>query len=369
MSNSPNRIHSKAITLGILKAVGVLVAVAVVLWFLYKIQSVLVYIAFAAVISLMGRPLVVFFKRRLHFRNTIAVICTLFIITILFLSIFTLFIPIVIEQAQLIGEINIENVGDDLDQLNNQISEFFGINRLSFVELVKQSDLVNFINFRSIPDMVNSFLNIFGSVMLGIFSILFISFFFLKDSQILEGSLLAFAQQGDEGKFRTAFNKIKDLLSRYFVGLLLQITIIFVLYTILLLVFGINNAIAIALIAAIFNIIPYIGPLVGGMFIIVLATTSNLGMDFSTVIFPKLVYIVIGYMIVQLVDNFFNQPIIFGNSVKSHPLEIFLVIIIGGLLFGIGGMIVAIPAYTSLKVIAKEFWSEYKIVAKLTKDL
>ena len=362
-------ITSKTIAFGILKAIGILAGIALLLYFLYKIQSVLIYLAFAAVISLMGRPLAVFLKKRLRFNDTSAAVVTLLIIGLIFTGFFTLFIPIVVEQAQVVGDINIENFGDDLEQLNTQISDYFRIDEISFIELLKRSDLIDSINFRSIPDAINSFLGIFGSVLIGIFSILFISFFFLKDSKLLENSLVALGPKDDEMRFRNAFNKIKRLLSRYFVGLLLQITIIFVLYTILLLIFGIKNAIAIALIAAIFNVIPYIGPLAGGIFIIILATTSNLGMDFSTFILPKLIYIMAGYLFVQLIDNFINQPVIFGNSVRSHPLEIFLVIIIGGLLFGIAGMIVAIPSYTALKVIAKEFLSEYRVVKKLTKDI
>jgi len=77
----------------------------------------------------------------------------------------------------------------------------------------------------------------------------------------------------------------------------------------------------------------------------------------------------IGYLIAQLIDNFISQPFIFSSSVKSHPLEIFLIIIIAGLLFGVIGMIVAIPVYTALKVIAKEFVPDWKIVQKLTKNL
>jgi predicted PurR-regulated permease PerM len=97
--------------------------------------------------------------------------------------------------------------------------------------------------------------------------------------------------------------------------------------------------------------------------------SSNLGESFSQVILPKTTYVMIGFVFAQLVDNFFSQPFIFSKSVKSHPLEIFLVIIIAGILFGIVGMIVAIPAYTAIKVILKEFLSGYKIVEKLTKNL
>ncbi|MFC5045177.1 AI-2E family transporter [Aquimarina hainanensis] len=361
--------NSKTIAYGILRAVSILIGILLLLWFLYKIQSILVYIAFAAVISLMGRPLVLFLKRKLKFNNTLAVVFTLFITIALFLSIFLLFVPIITEQGQLIGEININKIGDDLDRLNEEVSNYFNINKLNLLEVLKQTDLMKYLDLKIIPNLINSFLSGFGAVLIGLFSILFISFFLLKDSQLLENSLLVFAKKEDETKFMRAFTKIKDLLSRYFVGLLLQVLILFTLYTILFLIFGVHNPIAVALIAAIFNLIPYIGPLFGGILVLILATTSNLGMDFSTVILPKLTYILIGYLIIQLIDNFANQPLIFGNSVKSHPLEIFIAILIFGSLFGISGLIVAVPFYTAIKVISKEFLSEYKIVKQLTKGL
>lgn len=168
---------------------------------------------------------------------------------------------------------------------------------------------------------------------------------------------------------RRSWNKIKDLLSRYFVGLIFQILILFVIYTIVLLIFGIDNALVIAFLCALLNLVPYVGPLVSGFLMLLLSMSSNLGESFSEVILPKTTYVMIGFIIAQLVDNFFSQPFIFSKSVKSHPLEIFLVIIIAGILFGIVGMIVAVPAYTAIKVILKEFLSEYKFVSKLTKGL
>ncbi|MDH7446719.1 AI-2E family transporter [Aquimarina sp. 2201CG14-23] len=361
--------NSKTIAYGILRAIAFIVGILLLLWFLYKIQSILLYITFAAVISLMGRPLVLFLKRKLKFNNTLATVFALFITIVLFLSLFLLFVPIITEQSQLISEIDINEVSDDLDRLNQEISDYFNVEKLNFVELIKQTDLMQFFDLKAIPNAINSFLSGFGALLVGLFSVLFISFFLLKDSRLLVNSMLVFAKKDDETRFMRAFNKIKDLLSRYFVGLLLQILILFVLYTILLLIFGVHNAVAVALIAAIFNLIPYVGPLFGGALVLILATTSNLGLDFQSVILPKLTYILIGYVVIQLIDNFLNQPLIFGNSVKSHPLEIFLAILIFGALFGIGGLIVAVPFYTAIKVISKEFLSEYKIVKQLTKEL
>jgi predicted PurR-regulated permease PerM len=191
----------------------------------------------------------------------------------------------------------------------------------------------------------------------------------MKDGGILNKGLVALVPDGSEKRFQKSFETIKDLLSRYFIGLLFQITILFVIYTVILLIFGIDNAIVIAFLCALLNLIPYIGPLIGGILMLILTMTSNLELDFQSQILPTTIYVMIGYTIAQLIDNFFSQPFIFSKSVKSHPLEIFLVIIIGGLLFGVIGMIVAVPSYTAIKVVLKEFLAENKIVRSLTKDL
>jgi len=207
-----------------------------------------------------------------------------------------------------------------------------------------------------------------GSGFIGLFAIIFITFFFLKDNKLVTQSIIVFAPKGKERRSMRVFEKIKHLLSRYFVGLSIQVFIMFILYSIILLSFGIENALAIALFCAVLNLVPFIGPLVGGFVMLLLATTSNIDMDFETVILPKLLFISICYVIAQLLDNFVVQPFVFGTSIKSHPLEVFLAIIICGLLFGIVGMIIAVPAYTALKVISGEFLSQYKIVKKLTKN-
>ncbi len=143
----------------------------------------------------------------------------------------------------------------------------------------------------------------------------------------------------------------------------------FVLYLTVLLIFGIENAFIIAFLCSVLNIIPYIGPLISSVLAAVLTMIGNLGSDFQTQILPTTLYVLIGFWIVQIIDNNISQPIIFSKSVKSHPLEIFLVILVSGFLFGIIGMVVAIPIYTILKVIAKEFFPENAIIKIITKNI
>lgn len=361
--------NSNTIANGILKAVGILAGIALLLYFLYQVQSVLVYIAIAAVISLVGRPIVLFLRRRLKFNETIAVVTSMVIFIGLLAGLISLFIPLVAEQGKNLSLLNIEELQRNIENLYREIVLYFELNHIDLEKSIRESGFISNIDYSVIPNFLNSIVSGFGSFSVGLFSVLFISFFFLKDSKLFEDGVLTFVPDQKELRVKKSFNKIKDLLSRYFVGLIFQILILFVLYTAILLIFGIKNAIVIAFLCALLNLIPYVGPLVSAFLMILLSMSSNLGSSFSEVILPKTIYVMIGFIIAQLVDNFFSQPYIFSKSVKSHPLEIFLVIIIAGILFGIVGMIVAVPSYTSLKVILKEFLSENKIVRKLTKDL
>jgi predicted PurR-regulated permease PerM len=361
--------NSKIIANGILRALGVLLAIAVVLFFIFKIQSVIVYVAVAAVISLIGRPIVLFLRRKLKFSNTIAVVSTMVLLIGLLVGLIGLFIPLVADQGQKLSLLNIQQLESNIENLYDQIITYFEFNNIDVEQSIKDSNLLSKLDFALIPNFFNSLISGLGSFSIGLFSVLFISFFFLKDSKLFEDGIMTLVPEGNEMRSARSFTKIKDLLSRYFVGLIFQILILFVIYTIVLLIFGIDNAVVIAFLCALLNLVPYVGPLVSGFLMLLLSMSSNLTESFSEVILPKTTYVMIGFVIAQLVDNFFSQPIIFSKSVKSHPLEIFLIIIIAGILFGVVGMIVAIPAYTAIKVILKEFLSEYKVVSKITKGL
>jgi predicted PurR-regulated permease PerM len=364
---------SKTIANGILRAVGILAAIVLIGLLLYKIRSVLAYIAFAVVVALLGRPVVLFLRKRLKFANTLAVVTTMLLLIGVLVGIIALFVPVINEQGKNLSLLDIDQLSADVDNLYQEILAYFGATPITITEVIKDSNLeesvLSGINLNFIPNFLNSFVNTLSNFSVGLFSVLFISFFFLKDNKLFQRGLMTFLPDAKEGKTIESITKINGLLSRYFAGILLQLFILFVIYTITLLLVGVENAIVIAFLCALFNIIPYVGPIIGGVLMITLTMTSHLGMDFSTVILPKATYVLIGLVIGQLIDNFFSQPIIFSNSVKSHPLEIFLIIIIAGLLFGIVGMVVAVPGYTAIKVILKEFLHDYTFVKKFTKNL
>ncbi len=358
---------SNTITQGILKAIAVITGVLLFLFFLYKVQIIIVYIAISAVLSLIARPIIQFLKQRLKFPNTLAVISTMFLFIAILTGLISLFIPLIIKQSENLALLNINQLQTNIQNLFNQINNYFLMHNIDILNELKQADL--FKNITAIPNFLNALIGMVGSISIGLFSVIFITFFLMKDTHLLENAIYVLVNDKSVTKTKKSIAAIKNLLSRYFIGLVFQISVLFFIYTIVLLIFGIENAIVIAFLCALLNLIPYVGPLIGGFIMMVLTMSSNLGQDFQTVILPTTIYVMIGYLIAQLIDNFVSQPLIFSKSVKSHPLEIFLVIIIGGILFGIIGMIVAVPTYTALKVILKAFLSDNKIVKSLTKNL
>tara|TARA_A100001011_G_scaffold390062_1_gene472731 strand:+ start:1507 stop:2595 length:1089 start_codon:yes stop_codon:yes gene_type:complete len=353
----------------IVKATLKLSLIALGIFIFLKLKILLVYLLLAAVIALIGRPIVIFLKTKLKFGNLLATSITLLLLVSTILGVVSLFIPLVIQQGENLSLLNLNALEENLNQLLKEISGYFKLEESNFKDSASFKSLFNVENLEAIPEFLNYLLSLVGSFTVGLFSVTFISFFFIKDSRLLENAILIFVNDKSEDKLKKSFEKIKNLLSRYFLGLLLQISILLVLYSIILLVFGIKNAFVIAFLCALLNLIPYIGPLFGAFLMMFLTMTSNLEADFSTVILPKTIYVMIGFTIGQLVDNIFSQPYIFSNSVKSHPLEIFIVILAGGTLMGTIGMIVAIPLYSSLRVILKEFLSDNKIVKSLTQNL
>ncbi len=301
--------------------------------------------------------------------NTLASLLTLLLILGTFSLLLSIFIPVLIDQGKHISKIDFEQVKRDLNELNIQASDYLGVDHFQLIEAVKRTSYVQNFNVKFIPSFIDVFFGSIGVTIVGVFSVLFILFFVLKDDSLVGRSVLAFSQRGDEVKFKRILIKIEELLSRYFIGLLLQILILTLFYSVLLLYLDVKDAIAVALICAFLNIVPYLGPLIGWVLMLLVIVSNNLGADFSTGLLPLLLIASAGYGLAQLFDNLITQPVVFGRSVRSHPLEIFMVILIGGYLFGIPGMILAVPTYTSLKVIAKEFLSEYKIVDRLTRNL
>lgn len=360
---------SKIIAGGILRAIGTIVLIALGVWFLYAIQSILIYLVIALILTLVCNPVVEFLKRKCKFNNLWAVITTMLLLILLVALFILMFVPLISSQAHSLSLLNTVAIEEKITLLYYDFSLYLIDHGILIEDVFKDFDITSYLNLNILPSFFNGILSTISSIGIGVASVLFITFFFLKDKVIFLVGAKQIIPDSHEEETLNSLSKINHLLTRYFIGLLLQLFIVFVLYFIVLLIFGIENAFVIAFICAVLNIIPYVGPLISSVLAASLTMIGGIGNDFQSEILPTALYVLIGFYIVQLIDNNLSQPLIFSNSTKSHPLEIFLVILIAGFISGILGMIVAVPLYTILKVIAKEFFPENKIVKVITRNL
>ena len=353
---------SKVITYGILNALKKIIIFSLILYFFYLIRPILVYLSISLIITIILTPLILFLKRRLKFNNSLAAITSMSGLILIIGLLIKSFIPLLVEQARNLSLLNSTELQTSVNKIIEKYSDLYFTNDSNFINSIINSKLFNQLDLSYITELLNNIIAGLGSFSIGIFTIIFITFFFLRDSEIIINKIKLLIPKGIKSNVNESISQINNLLSRYFLALIIQITILFILYLILLSIVGINNILIIAFLCALLNLIPYVGPLISGFLLTILTLTNYIDIDFGAIILSKVIYVVIGFIIVQAIDNFLIQPILFSKSVKSHPLEIFLVILIFGYIFGITGLILAVPSYTIIKVILRTVYSKNLVV-------
>ena len=356
-----------------LSIVGFIV-LALMIWYF---SNVVVYVLISAVLAVLGHPLVRLLdkvkigKYKLpHALNAVLVLLTIILV---FVGFFLFFVPLISQQAALISQINMQEIMDYFQEPIARLQSF-----LQDYEIIAQNQTIQDILETQVKSLVSlaTFSNIFGSLLnatssffMGTFSILFITFFFLKDEGMLSNFIVILAPQKYELKLRHAMMEIHRMISRYFIGLLTELVCMMTMISLGLMIGGIKGAIIIGFLGGLMNIIPYLGPLIGASMGVLLAITTTLSMGLYDEVLSNIIEVLVVFSAANLVDNIVLQPLIYSTSVKAHPIEIFLVIIMAGTLAGIPGMILAIPGYTVLRVIAREFFDQFRIVRKLTENM
>jgi predicted PurR-regulated permease PerM len=354
-----------------------LFALGFLVWYF---SAIVIYILVAAVLSLIFRPLVVIISRirirRFKLSDGFSAMLVLILIWMLVFGFFRLFVPLIANEANELSEIDSDILVERLEKPIDRIEELYYQYNAGNENTPSLEDFINekvnsVLNLSVVSNLFGSVVGLMGNLLIAVFSISFITFFLLKDKSVITDFIVLLIPEKHENAIRKAMESVRHLLMRYFVGLLAQASGMLILTTTGMCIVGIEFSLAliIGLIVGLINVIPYLGPYLGGSIGILLGVANNLQMDFTAELFPMVLSTLAVIVCVQLVDNFLFQPLIFGTSVKAHPLEIFLVILIAGTLAGIPGMILGIPIYTVIRVFAKEFLSQVRFVKKLTRNI
>lgn len=357
-----------------IKPVAGLLAVGALIYFFPDIFS---YFAIAIILSMLGRPLCERLKRfhikKFRLGDAVSAVITMIVMFLIISIIFLFIIPLINKEISILSKIDtdaiinyfekpVENIYDLLIQYNIIRPEE---NILKIIE----SKIYSILNWDNFSTIISDVVSKTSSLVVGIFSTIFLTFFLLKDQNIVHNILMAITPDNQTTRMKNILNDSRVMLTRYMFGLIAEVLSMMILIFLGLTIFGVENALIIAVIGGFMNIVPYLGPLMGGAIGVVIGIISNLGVSAFDMILPNTLEIIGVFIAANAVDNFVLQPTIYSKSVFAHPIEIFLVILMAGNLGGVLGMIIAIPGYTLIRIVAKQLLSEFKFIELLTKNL
>lgn len=355
--------------------------IAIIGFFCWYFRSVLIYVVIAFVVSLIGHPLMRLL-RRIKIRGKslpdgLLAVVSIFIIILAVLLFITQLIPIVtniIRDAQIMNGKDIP-YNSLLDQVNEWAIGFFpSLGRDFNLVSLLLSKIKEVLNFSNISTVVGSVASVASAIGVAAFAVVFISFFFIKDEKLFSKIICSFVPDRNERNVQSTIIDITHLLSRYFIGLIIEVFGVIVLDFLGLwwvVQIGPSYALGIAFIAGLLNIIPYVGPIlgyvIGILLCVVLKYGTGAGIDVPIWAFILIIWAVM--LFAQAIDNFVFQPLIYSTSIKARPLEIFLVLLMAGRIGGTIGLIAGVPAYTVLRVILARFYSDKKVVRRLMPNI
>lgn len=355
-------------------------AVAAVGFLLWYFSSIVAYILISAVLSLIGKPVVDAISRiKIRGRTPprfAGAAVALVGIWLLFIAFFRVMIPLAVAQFNELSSVDVQamvnSFSKPLDGVQEFIHKYLPANARGFsLKNFIITKITNVFSVSMVASFFSSTANLIMSLLVALFSISFITFFFLKDDTLFYKGITILFPEKYEAQLGRALSNVNVLLRRYFIGILIESTAIMILNTVGLSLIGVKfeTAVVIGLIAGILNVVPYVGPLVGTVVGTLIGLATHPDTALTAHLLPLTIWLLVVLLTTQLVDNVVFQPLIYGNSVKAHPLEIFIVLLIAGSVAGILGMLLAIPSYTVVRVFAKEFFYNFRVVQKLTERI
>lgn len=357
---------------------------AIILGICWFFRDIITYILAAVVVSLIAKPLVKILKKvRIkgrHAPDWLLAVLSLILVLACFFTFAYVVVPIaggIIKNISFGSlETALKTMSVPLADLNSFLIRTFPRLGEGFrLEVAIVQELQNLFNLSQFSSLIGSAASFFTNLAIGLFSVVFIGFFFIKDDGLFTEIVCALVPDRYEKTTEKAISDIGHLLSRYFIGVLVEIlgvALINFLGLSLIARLGVNAALGIAVITGIFNVIPYVGPFVGIVtgtalgLIIKYSSLTSLGLDVSFWAFTAILIAILYFT--QLVDNFVYQPLIYSTSIKAKPLEIFIVLLVVGYIGGPLAMIIAIPSYTVVRVIAFRFFGHVKAIKRLIPD-
>ncbi|NLE62676.1 MAG: AI-2E family transporter [Bacteroidales bacterium] len=357
--------------------ISLIVGIGVILFLAWYFSHITIYIILALILALLSAPLKNLLSKlrigKFHLNNTITTVLALAGVIIVLSAIMYLIVPPVVNQINAIVNIDEQQLTGALDQpLQNAdalLKHYNVINEDETLKDIMVNTTLKYVEKINVSTLFGGVLLGLASLFLGVFSIFFISFFVLLDFSKVQNTLVRMVPDRYQNEINNTILNSKRLLSNYFVGLFVEIVLMGLLEFIILSLLGIENALLISVIGGVMVVIPYIGSIIACVIGCSIAITSAYISSNDIEIVNILLKVLFTFIGCRLIDNFFLQPFIASKSVRAHPLEIFLIVLISGYIAGVPGMMLGIPAYTFVRVFAKEFFGNNNFIKTLTERM
>lgn len=319
-----------------------IILILAVLWILFVIRDIIFIVLVAGLLATVINPIVNFFEKKKVPRWMGAMFIYLGIILILFL-IGMAVVPTVISQ----GKILTDNIPEILESLMLKLENIFHFN--------SESKISNMISdwISKNPLNTGSFFSILGNVAGQIFSgvmIMVIAFYLSVRKKSLYKFFNSLIPEKYQEFVKNFFESVQKEIGAWARGLLILMLFVGTLAYLGLLLLGVKFSLTLAIVAGVTEMIPYIGPWIGGLIAVLIALTQS----------PALaLFVGILFFIIQQIEGAFITPYVMHRSVGLDPLVIILALLVGGKLAGPVGMILAVPTVTIISIVIR-YYSKYK---------
>lgn len=333
------------------KVLATFFILAIIVFLSYLFAEIIAMLIISLLIAMIFSPIVDFLEKR-GLQRFFSVLSVFILTGVLIFSLISFLFPRIAYQFNELGSaLTPENIKSLLGNFEKTIKSLF-----PFLNSVQIADRVVTFMQNIIIGWVNNISNILSSI-ISIVAILvivpFMTFFILKDNRILmKGIVNVMPNRYFEVSY-SVIKKISKELSRFVRGWILDAFCVGMMSGVGLALLGIQNAASIGFVAGVGHLIPYFGPIIGGIPAIIISVVQ-----FGN--FSMLPNILLLFILVYTFDNGFIQPNVFSKNTDLHPLVIILLILIGSEVLGIFGMLIAVPAATVVRTATREIYNGYK---------
>ncbi|MGK9477233.1 AI-2E family transporter [Melioribacter sp. OK-6-Me] len=328
-----------------------ILTISIAAFILYTFAEIWIMLIIALLLSMIFKPIVDFIEAQ-GIKRTYSVLIVFVSTGVISIFGISIILPKIVHQMkQVINLMTPENLDNTLGQVEKVIHSTLPFLRPINLSEKISADLQGMFNVW-ISDLTNIVESLFAVIAILII-VPFVTYFLLKDSTLLLKGIINIMPNKYFEVSYWVIRKISLQLSKYVRSWIFDAMIVGIMSGLGLAILGINNSASIGFVAGVGHLIPYFGPIIGGLPAILISVVQ-FG-DFSML--PK---IILMFLAVYALDNGFIQPNLFSKSTDIHPLGIIILILIGSKLLGIIGMLLAVPTATVIKTAAKEFYYGYK---------